>query len=82
MRQGTGVRVSVRVAVEVGISVGDRVIDGVMVRVGSIEAVAVGAGVSVGASVGGGASVALAGWQPETSTANANRSAKTVKNRR
>jgi hypothetical protein len=57
-------------------------IEGIMVMVGSIEAVAVGAGVLVGTNVGGGASVALAGWQPETSTANANRSAETVNNRR
>jgi hypothetical protein len=49
---------------------------------GSSKAVAEGTSVLVGARVGAGAAGVLAGRQPETSTANAARSAETVNNRR
>jgi hypothetical protein len=68
----------------VGKSVGNRVLDGELVRVGSSKAVAEGTSVLVGGStpVSAGAAGVLAGRQPETSTANAARSAETVNNRR
>jgi hypothetical protein len=53
VRQGIGVIVAVGVSegMEVGKSVGNEVLDGVMIRVGSSEAVAEAANGSVGASV-------------------------------
>jgi len=79
---GEVVAVGVAEGMAVGKSVGNRVLEGEIVIVGSSKAVAEGTSVLVGASTPAGAAVVLAGRQPETSPANANRSAETMNNRR
>jgi hypothetical protein len=79
---GEMVAVGVSEGMAVGKSVGNRVLEGEIVIVGSSRAVAEGTRVLVGGKTGAGAALVLAGRQADTSTANANRSAETVKNRR